>query len=231
MNEIVCFKSLNFEIKVCERFILSQSLLTVSTINHNLQKNKKRLSKILPAGIALMGICLTLLLAACDEKLPEPTTKGANTFACKVNGESWIPDAGGSFMGKKLVLTHTYLFKPKRMFVLYATRRTKKENTTISLALKDVRSAGTQYFAFDTNPYPGELHYKNHAVYIEYEPGTADYVTNSRYTGSINFTRVDTINHIISGTFEFTAENTDGSGETIKVTDGRFDINSATINK
>ena len=68
--------------------------------------------------MAFMGICLLFLLSACDEKLPKPSTKGANTFACKVNGESWIPDASRSFNGKKITLSHTYLFKPKRMFVL-----------------------------------------------------------------------------------------------------------------
>lgn len=192
---------------------------------------EKRLNKSLPSGVALLGICLTLILSACDERLPEPTTKGANIFACKVNGKSWIPDASRSFNGKRLSLLYSNLFKPKMNFVLYATRITNKESTRIQLALEDVRTTGTQYFAYDTNPYPAELHYKNHAVYTEYKPGTADYMTNTRYTGSINFTRVDTINHIISGTFEFTAENTDGSGETIRVTDGRFDINSATINK
>jgi len=35
--------------------------------------------------LLLMGLGLSLLLCGCDEKLPEPTTKGANTFACKLN--------------------------------------------------------------------------------------------------------------------------------------------------
>lgn len=179
--------------------------------------------------LLLMSFGLSLLLCGCDEKLPEPTTKGANTFACKVNGKSWIPDVGGSFSGKKLVLTYTYLFKPNRMFVLYASRRTEKENTSMWLALEDVKTTGIQYFAFDTNAYPAELHYKNHAAYSQFKPGQKDYVTNSRYTGSITFTRVDTVNHIIAGTFGFTAGNTDGSGETVSVTDGRFDIDWDTL--
>jgi hypothetical protein len=179
--------------------------------------------------IRLIGLSLLLMLSACDEKLPEPSTKSANILACKVNGKSWITDVSRSFSGKKVTLTHTYLFKPKRMFVLYATRITKKENTSIQIGLEDVRSTGKQYFAFDTNPL--DVHFSNYASYSKYKPSQSDYVTNTHYTGSITFTRVNTINHIISGTFEFTAENTDGSGETVKVTDGRFDINSATINQ
>lgn len=67
-------------------------------------------------------------------------------------------------------------------------------------------------------------------MYVEYEPNQKDYITNTHYVGSITFTRVDTVNHIIAGTFAFTAENTDGSGETVRVTDGRFDINWVTLN-
>lgn len=184
---------------------------------------KKRLSKLLFSDVALVGFCLLILLSACDEKLPEPTTKGANTFACKVNGEFWIADASRSFSGKKLSLLYQF-DRSKKNFVLYATRITKKSNTHIQLTLEDVRSTGTQYFAFDTNPYPGELHYRNHAVYDEYKPNQKDYMTNTHYTDSITFTRVDTINHIIARTFEFTAENFDGLGEIVEVTDGRFDI-------
>ncbi|WP_347156396.1 hypothetical protein [Pontibacter chitinilyticus] len=178
---------------------------------------------LLPVGLSL------LLLSSCEEKLPEPTTKGANTFACKVNGKAWIPDAGGSFSGKKLSVLYSDLFKPQVNFVLFATRINKEDNTSIQLALEDVRTTGTQYFDFDTNPYPNELHYKNHAMYVEYKPGKASYITNTHYTGIVNFTRVDTVNHIIAGTFAFTAENTDGSGQVIKVTEGRFDINWLTL--
>ena len=92
------------------------------------------------------------------------------------------------------------------------------------LALSDVRTTGTQDFAFDTTTYPGNIYYENHASYIQYEPNELECVTNSRYTGSITFTRVDTLNRVFAGTFEFTAENTNGLGQTVKVTDGRFNV-------
>ncbi len=178
--------------------------------------------------LSLIGLSLLFLLSACDEKLPKPSTKGANIFACKVNGKSWIADAGGSFSGKKISIVYQS-DRSRKSFVLYATRIAKKSNTAIQLALEDLTTTGTQYFAFDTNAYPGDLQFKNHALYSKYEPGTADYITNSKFNGSINITRLDTANHIIAGTFEFTAENTNGSGETVKVTDGRFDINWSTL--
>ncbi len=113
--------------------------------------------------------------------------------------------------------------------MISATRNTKKSNTAIQLALEDLSSTGTQYFAFDTNAYPGDLQFKNHALYSKYKPGSADYITNSKFNGSINITRLDRVNKIVAGTFEFTAEYMNGSGETVKVTDGRFDINWSTL--
>jgi hypothetical protein len=49
------------------------------------------------------------------------------------------------------------------------------------------------------------------------------YMTSSMHTGKVQFTRIDTINRIVSGTFEFSAIDKN-TGKTIKVTDGRFDI-------
>lgn len=44
-------------------------------------------------------------------------------------------------------------------------------------------------------------------------------------SGRINILRLDTINYIIAGTFYFDAVNKEG--DTIKVTDGRFDLKYA----
>jgi hypothetical protein len=180
----------------------------------------------------LPGLMLFILfLPGCKkDNLPEPSQTGANVIACKVNGKAWIADAGQSFNQKKFSLLYNSRFKPKRQFVLSGYRITKDGNSHIMLAVEDVRTTGTHSFAFDTQPYPGNMVSQNHASYIQYKPSQAEYLTNSRYTGSITFTRVDTINHILAGTFEFTAEHTgspgssDSPGQTVKVTDGRFDI-------
>jgi hypothetical protein len=50
------------------------------------------------------------------------------------------------------------------------------------------------------------------------------WITNSTHTGSVTITKLDTVNNIVSGTFEFDAASTDDSAEPINVTDGRFDL-------
>lgn len=42
------------------------------------------------------------------------------------------------------------------------------------------------------------------------------------YKGILTVKKLDTINQIISGTFWFTAVNS--NGDTVKITDGRFDV-------
>lgn len=168
----------------------------------------------------LLLLPLLFLLCACEEKLPKPTQVGSNTFACKLNGKTWIADRGTGFNTNKVSL----FYPPDKQLTIFANRHTDGEDSRIQLALENVREIGTHYFSFDTGPAPGYMRFKNHAMYIEYKPGSGQYITTSRNTGFVTFTRVDTVNHVIAGVFAFTAENLDGSGQTVRITDGRFDI-------
>ncbi len=49
-----------------------------------------------------------------------------------------------------------------------------------------------------------------------------DYFTYARSSGELTITRFDEVNQIVSGTFSFNAVNE--IGDTVKVTDGRFDM-------
>ncbi len=53
----------------------------------------------------LSAFVLLIVLFSCkkDDLLPAATQNGANTFGCKVNGKTWIPDGGGGFSGIKPV--------------------------------------------------------------------------------------------------------------------------------
>ena len=53
---------------------------------------------------------------------------------------------------------------------------------------------------------------------VDYPP----YYTNSTYTGELYLSKFDTIQQIASGTFYFTAIKS--AGDTVKVTNGRFDM-------
>jgi hypothetical protein len=49
-----------------------------------------------------------------------------------------------------------------------------------------------------------------------------EYLTNDQVTGQLNLKKFGTLNQIASGIFWFTAVN--GNGDSVKITDGRFDV-------
>ena len=51
-----------------------------------------------------------------------------------------------------------------------------------------------------------------------------EWITSAAQTGSITITKLDTVAGIVSGTFQFNAENDIDATKTITVTEGRFDI-------
>ena len=105
--------------------------------------------------------------------------------------------------------------------------RTYKDNETITFYVRNVDKVGTYPLNFSTQPAPTSLYPQNYGEYVNYYTGGADfYMTNSTYTGNMEITRADRPNAILSGRFSFTAVSS--TGKTIKVTDGRFDINQRT---
>ncbi|WP_153042604.1 hypothetical protein [Rufibacter ruber] len=172
-------------------------------------------------------LLLTWLLTGCEkEELPKPTQNGSGIIACKVNGKPWIAEIKSLFAnGEKFYVNYGANKSPKR-FVLGARRTTDDHNSRIEIALEDLRTTGIQQLNFDTYSYPGNLSFKNYGGHNDYNDFRAekDFLTNTRHTRAVNITRLDTVQRIVSGTIYFTAENLSGTGETVNVTDGRFDV-------
>ena len=102
------------------------------------------------------------------------------------------------------------------------------ERSRFKIYVRGVDKPGTYPLNFDTNP--GYLYPENYGVFYKkitdrqgYNWGEDVYITTSQVTGSVTFTRADTINNIVSGTFEFKAKNP-VDGKIISVSGGRFDL-------
>ena len=151
------------------------------------------------------------------EKLPPITQTGANTFGCLVDGKAWLPNgtkpqSGGSniqvyvdptFQGGAFYVTgHQYNnFQSKISFGSGGC--TNAGIFDISLPLQ----------AIDYNRF---LNTVNTCEFSSSDPG-------SFRKGSFNITRYDLTTGIFSGTFEFTIKS-QACGDTIRITDGRFDV-------
>ncbi|RYZ19565.1 MAG: hypothetical protein EOO16_19555 [Chitinophagaceae bacterium] len=164
-----------------------------------------------------------LVLSACNKKvteLPAATESGENTFGASVNGTLWAP--------RKSVLPSAppveASFAGGDDYVIHARDLgSSPRETEFEIFLKNVTQPGTYVLNVNTAKMPG--HSGAYAYYVERNiTPKYEYITSSTYTGSVNITRVDKANHILSGTFSFTAGEFNSQTAPINVTEGRFDV-------
>lgn len=167
--------------------------------------------------------CLAVLLFFSCKKdvkeLPAPTQTGANTFGLKLNGTMWVPQG---FAG----IPDDNLLKARLLGdVLIITAQnfsSSPTETQFDIHIKGITGPGT--FALNTNTgYPNDLttyayHVKRRLTPLE------EWITSAAQTGSVTVSKLDTAAHIVSGTFQFNAENMTDASKTISVTEGRFDL-------
>lgn len=173
----------------------------------------------------ILVIVFTLIIFASCKKsvseLPEATQTGANTFGLKLNGNYWVPQHFG--------ITNTGTILEARFtglgdFVLNARNfASEPKESEFNIYIKNMSTTGTYQLNANTNIYPNQS--GSYAYYLKREINPLnEWITSSKYTGTVTITKRDTINHIVSGTFEFTAGSIDSSASPITVTDGRFDV-------
>jgi len=175
--------------------------------------------------------CLKSLLQSEEvKKLPKATTTGANIFGCKVNGKSWIPDGSHDlFVSIPALSAHIYQSQGRKFFYISA----RKDPSILN---KEEDSYDDMDFDVILPANPGEViinetcsncglacPYSSLRFFVKGLTSGACYMTNSIHTGKIQFSRIDTLNRIVSGTFEFSAID-NNTGKTMNVTDGRFDV-------
>ena len=172
------------------------------------------MKKILP------GLLLLIVFASCKKEiseLPDTSQSGSNTFGAKINGNLWGPANFGVFPGDILKAT-----KAGNRYVIDANNLASSPNETeMQIILYDVVAPGT--YQLNTNvSHPNGTSSYGYYVKRNMTPEN-EWLTSSTYTGMANVTKVDTINKIISGTFQFDAGSIYNS-DVIHVTEGRFDV-------
>jgi hypothetical protein len=181
----------------------------------------KKITKNSPFGG--WGACGFLLLlgwgaVSCSSSDPEPTLppatqEGKNTFGCKINGKNWVP--GGA-------LESNWSW---REYALIGEYNTDREVFEIS-AMGNYNGVKT-YIGLGTsngNPKHSDILYPNFSIYFERNGKKWLYANKPLPTPyyEVTITKLDTINKIVAGRFHFMVIS--GANDTIKVTDGRFDL-------
>jgi hypothetical protein len=167
-------------------------------------------------------IIITAVLFSCKKEvteLPPATQSGANTFGCKIDGQFWVPAGFG------IVPTAPKLEARIAGGDLYINARNFSSSPTESefeFYIKDLTVHGNGNYVLNAvATYPTD--HSSSYVYYVHRQITPDneWITSS---GTVTITKIDSVNHFVSGTFEFQAVSLYNAAQTINVTEGRFDV-------
>ncbi len=173
----------------------------------------------------LFPLCLTLLYWGCQPKdpLPRATQFGANTFGCKINGKTYIPDGGGSFSGLKPVEGGLSVISTNPVIRGIYIRTYASTGERLQIYLSDYKP-GIYTLSDDTRPFPANTYPYHYAFYQAGKGGTV-YITSSTCTGTVKINKADTLTGIVAGTFSLSPCSTiSGPDQAATITEGRFDV-------
>jgi hypothetical protein len=188
---------------------------------------------------SLGGCSKDATLATALDQLPQVTTTGANTAGYIINGKILIPKNGSaSFAGSSYGLRLNYggnFYPDKNDFwqLHISNNKDSENNFGIVLYIKNMNSGNGIYNINQSNGQLSSSFNINQIIAGIKTNGLLNTYYSSNDSGAINITRSD-LGYgiaIFSGTFSCTLYNKDNTSETIQVTDGRFDINVATLNQ
>ncbi len=150
------------------------------------------------------------------DELPPTTMTGANTFGCLVNGEVWRPYVETLAFGLRLNVKHDRGWVDcDQLFI--GAKRILTGNEVLHQEI--TINVWCPVFG-ENNITPAK------GAFVCFEPRGCSYNIDTLSPYTINITRLDTINNIASGTFEFTAINNECQ-DTLRITEGRFDADSS----
>ncbi|MDO7875107.1 hypothetical protein Q5H93_10225 [Hymenobacter sp. ASUV-10] len=178
---------------------------------------------------SFIAAAILLALSSCQkddispDELPPATSTGAETLGFVIDGSGWKP--AGQKCGiygctDNKVEASSYVANGRRQLLLTADRTDGSRNESFILQLDSLPGPGV-YRSNSGGPGAtgGEagtkIYFANSKQSLQYQsrPGTA----------TITITKVDTVQNIVSGTFEGQLSRLGGSG-TVQVASGRFDV-------
>jgi hypothetical protein len=179
----------------------------------------------MPKIITPLLITSTLLLVCvCCKKnhlpatLPSITQEGKNTVGFSLNGEVWLPyykcNLGANPCGE-ISARYGPPYGPNNIIAFQVARQRNGALSALTInSLFPITTIGNKYDSINIE-FMGENSSGNNNEWSKSYIGPA---------GSFEITRLDSINKIISGIFSFTLFESNGSGRSIQITEGRFDF-------
>lgn len=174
------------------------------------------------------------------DQLPPATKTGANTAGCLINGNVLIPKNGSQAIGGPalygLNLVGGINFNAPIIgddyWQLEIANKKDANSAGIVLWIKDMQQGVGDYPIHQSN---GQLYAdgpnNNQVIAGVSVNGVQKTYRSGNNSGVITVTRFDYFQGIYSGVFSCTLYNINNPSDTLQITDGRFDINVATLNQ
>lgn len=165
----------------------------------------------------LFLLLTTTLLLNCKNRdqdtyeLPEATQSGKNTGGAIVNGKLWVAkiQSPSSIAGGNITSYSDFANTYKLEITL---QEVNDQSSQIKIYITDAQDIAPKTYNF--NPSSNIEGYYTDKNFVKYD------ITSST-GGSVTITHFDIFKQIVSGTFSFKAENS--NGEIVTIADGRFD--------
>ncbi|GAB3676067.1 hypothetical protein GCM10027594_35610 [Hymenobacter agri] len=160
-------------------------------------------------------LVLAMLLSQCRWKkndpqpaapaLPPITQNGSNTIGFRVDGQVWLPEGSLNIPSWKA-------YYANKIFWFTANKITSNDRYQFGIHVEPMQP----------NTAICDLAERN-GVTCNFSTLTDSYRVTTSGAGTLHLSRLDTVQHIIAGTFEFEAVSATTS-KTVHITDGRFDL-------
>ncbi len=177
-----------------------------------------------PIKYLLSGLLLLAAISSCTKEaefsLPPKTQDGRNTLGFKADGKVWVNygEICNWFVCEDNVVEGRLHKNPDGSYTLgvaaYYNDKKKNISQQFSLLAKYVDAAGT---------YKVKREHDNFVSLVIEMSQNNFYQLGSNSIFNLTITRLDTVNHIISGEFSGTLQNYNDTTKTITIADGRFD--------
>lgn len=153
------------------------------------------------------------------EKLPTITQNGANTFGCLINGKAYTPKGYRGNVPNYYVLVDPGFSDGDLSIRTYRI----EDNLMISLSISSDSIKNTGIYTINDHGRT-QSRFSKDAADLSRSYCDIFYGSTHQRNGFLKITRYDLQNGIIAGEFEISMVNRDcGYGDTIKITEGRFD--------
>lgn len=154
--------------------------------------------------------------------LPPATQEGKNTIGCKINGKVWVPRVP---FGAVTYTDKSVGFDEKKNLgngysVFNLVDIDEGIQDWLNISFDPSHFNPTDYYT-SPNPIPKKRFFALLSRLGKYYD--MDY-TMTNYSNRFTLTKIDTLQNFISGTFEFTLYKDENKKDSLKITEGRFDL-------